>query len=100
MLNTYARNPVLFTRAKACSCDDENGTEYLDLLSGIGVCALGYNHPAIDSGDQRAGAAALPYEQPVLSPAHGRARAAADRDHAASIASSSATPAARPGKLR
>ena len=26
---------------------DENGTKYLDLLSGIGVNALGYNHPAI-----------------------------------------------------
>jgi acetylornithine aminotransferase/acetylornithine/N-succinyldiaminopimelate aminotransferase len=26
---------------------DEQGNQYLDLLSGIGVCALGYNHPAV-----------------------------------------------------
>ena len=27
---------------------DENGTKYLDLLSGIGVNALGYGHPVIE----------------------------------------------------
>ncbi|HEY4008688.1 MAG TPA: aspartate aminotransferase family protein [Acidobacteriaceae bacterium] len=47
MLNTYARYPVLLTRGKGVYLYDENGTEYLDLLSGIGVCALGHNHPAI-----------------------------------------------------
>ena len=26
---------------------DENGVRYLDLLSGIGVCGLGYGHPAV-----------------------------------------------------
>ncbi len=47
MLNTYARYPVLLTRGQGVFVYNENGTEYLDLLSGIGVCALGYNHPAI-----------------------------------------------------
>jgi acetylornithine aminotransferase/acetylornithine/N-succinyldiaminopimelate aminotransferase len=47
MLNTYARYPVLLTRGEGVFVYDENNTEYLDLLSGIGVCALGYNHPAI-----------------------------------------------------
>jgi acetylornithine aminotransferase/acetylornithine/N-succinyldiaminopimelate aminotransferase len=47
MLNTYARYPLLLTRGEGVHLYDENGTEYLDLLSGIGVCALGYNHPAI-----------------------------------------------------
>ena len=32
---------------KACHLIDENGVRYLDLLSGIGVNALGYGHPAI-----------------------------------------------------
>jgi acetylornithine aminotransferase/acetylornithine/N-succinyldiaminopimelate aminotransferase len=47
MLNTYARYPVLLTRGEGVHLYDADGTEYLDLLSGIGVCALGYNHPAI-----------------------------------------------------
>src|SRR5579875_780300 len=47
MLNTYARYPVLLTRGEGVFVYDAEGTEYLDLLSGIGVCALGYNHPAI-----------------------------------------------------
>ena len=55
MLNTYARYPLLLTRGEGVHLYDEKGTEYLDLLSGIGVCALGYNHPAIHSRHQRAG---------------------------------------------
>jgi acetylornithine aminotransferase/acetylornithine/N-succinyldiaminopimelate aminotransferase len=47
VLNTYARYPILLTRGEGVHLYDEKGTEYLDLLSGIGVCALGYNHPAI-----------------------------------------------------
>src|SRR6185437_9046699 len=47
MLNTYARYPVLLTRGEGVHLYDAGNTEYLDLLSGIGVCALGYNHPAI-----------------------------------------------------
>ncbi len=47
LLNTYARNPILFTRGEGVELFDENDTPYLDLLSGIGVCALGYNHPAV-----------------------------------------------------
>jgi len=33
--------------AKGVYITDENGTKYLDLLSGIGVNALGCNHPVI-----------------------------------------------------
>ena len=47
LLNTYARNPLLFVRGEGVHLYDEHGTEYLDLLSGIGVAALGYNHPAV-----------------------------------------------------
>jgi acetylornithine/N-succinyldiaminopimelate aminotransferase len=47
MLNTYARYPLLLTRGEGVHLYDDANTEYLDLLSGIGVCALGYNHPAI-----------------------------------------------------
>ena len=47
LLQTYARYPLQLVRGEGVHLFDENGTRYLDLLSGIGVCALGYNHPAI-----------------------------------------------------
>ncbi len=47
MLQTYERYPILFVSGEGVHLRDEHGTDYLDLLSGIGVCALGYNHPAI-----------------------------------------------------
>ena len=47
LLSTYERNPILFVGGEGVHIIDENGTKYLDLLSGIGVNALGYNHPAI-----------------------------------------------------
>jgi acetylornithine aminotransferase/acetylornithine/N-succinyldiaminopimelate aminotransferase len=47
LLSTYDRSPVLFTGGEGVYITDENGTKYLDLLSGIGVNALGCNHPVI-----------------------------------------------------
>jgi acetylornithine/N-succinyldiaminopimelate aminotransferase len=48
LLTTYERNPILFVKGEGVHLIDENGTRYLDLLSGIGVNALGYGHPAIE----------------------------------------------------
>jgi acetylornithine/N-succinyldiaminopimelate aminotransferase len=48
LLSTYERNPILFVRGKGAHLIDEKGERYLDLLSGIGVNALGYAHPAIE----------------------------------------------------
>lgn len=47
LLPTYDRKRVLFRRGQGCYLYDDRGRRYLDLLSGIGVNALGYNHPAI-----------------------------------------------------
>jgi len=47
LLQTYDRYPLMFVRGEGVHLFDEHNTPYLDLLSGIGVCALGYNHPAI-----------------------------------------------------
>jgi len=47
LLQTYARNPLMFVSGQGVHLRDEHGTDYLDLLSGIGVCALGHNHPAV-----------------------------------------------------
>jgi acetylornithine/N-succinyldiaminopimelate aminotransferase len=47
LLTTYERSPILFVGGEGVHIIDEAGNRYLDLLSGIGVNALGYNHPAI-----------------------------------------------------
>ena len=49
VLQTYERYPIQFVSGHGVLLRDENGNDYLDLLSGIGVCALGYNHPAINT---------------------------------------------------
>ncbi len=48
MLQTYERTPLLFVSGHDVYLTDENGSDYLDLLSGIGVSALGYGHRAIE----------------------------------------------------
>jgi acetylornithine aminotransferase/acetylornithine/N-succinyldiaminopimelate aminotransferase len=49
LLQTYERNPYLFVGGQGVYLRDENGNDFLDLLSGIGVSALGYAHPAIEA---------------------------------------------------
>ncbi|MGH9518180.1 MAG: aspartate aminotransferase family protein, partial [Terriglobales bacterium] len=49
LVNTYERNPICFVRGEGVHLFDENGTAYLDMLSGIGVSALGYGHPAVQA---------------------------------------------------
>ena len=53
LLSTYERNPLLFESGEGVHLIDENGDRYLDLLSGIGVNALGYAHPAIEAAIAR-----------------------------------------------
>jgi acetylornithine/N-succinyldiaminopimelate aminotransferase len=48
LLPTYERNPLHFVDGEGVYLIDEKGERYLDLLSGIGVNALGYAHPAIE----------------------------------------------------
>src|SRR5437763_2901932 len=47
VLQTYRRSPVTFVRGNGVRVYDADGREYLDLLSGIGVAALGHAHPAL-----------------------------------------------------
>ena len=47
LLSTYDRYPVLLRKGRGVYIYDDQGRRYLDLLSGIGVNALGYGHPAI-----------------------------------------------------
>lgn len=53
LLQTYDRNPILFVGGEGVHIIDEKGARYLDLLSGIGVNALGYSHPAIEDAIAR-----------------------------------------------
>jgi acetylornithine/N-succinyldiaminopimelate aminotransferase len=47
VLQTYRRAPVTFVRGEGVRLYDIEGREYLDLLSGIGVAALGHAHPGL-----------------------------------------------------
>jgi acetylornithine/N-succinyldiaminopimelate aminotransferase len=47
LVSTYDRYPVLLHKGRGVYLYDNKGRKYLDLLSGIGVNALGYAHPAI-----------------------------------------------------
>jgi acetylornithine/N-succinyldiaminopimelate aminotransferase len=55
LVSTYDRNQILFVGGEGVHLIDENGDRYLDLLSGIGVNALGYRHPAIEEALIRQG---------------------------------------------
>lgn len=48
LLHTYERTPILFVSGQGVYLRDEEGSDYLDLLSGIGVSALGYSNPVIE----------------------------------------------------
>lgn len=47
VVQTYRRQPVTFVRGEGVRLFDADGREYYDLLSGIGVAALGHGHPAL-----------------------------------------------------
>ncbi len=47
VLQNYARLPLVLERGRGCYVYDTAGRRYLDLISGIGVNALGYAHPRI-----------------------------------------------------
>lgn len=47
LLNVYNRIPVQIARGDGVFLFDKDGNKYLDLLSGIAVNALGYNHPKV-----------------------------------------------------
>lgn len=47
LLGTYNRHDILVERGNGPYLIDRNNKRYLDLLAGIGVNTLGYNHPKI-----------------------------------------------------
>jgi acetylornithine/N-succinyldiaminopimelate aminotransferase len=47
ILQVYRRNPVVFDRGQGCRLFTAEGRSYLDLISGVGVAALGHAHPKL-----------------------------------------------------
>ncbi|HEY0873656.1 MAG TPA: aspartate aminotransferase family protein [Vicinamibacterales bacterium] len=47
ILQVYRRNPVVFERGEGCRLYTADGRSYLDLVSGVGVAALGHAHPKL-----------------------------------------------------
>ena len=47
VVQTYRRTPIVLVRGKGVRVFDEDGREYLDLLAGIGVGALGHGHEGL-----------------------------------------------------
>lgn len=47
VMHTFGRKPVEFVRGEGMHLYDDEGREYLDFLSGIGVVSLGHCHPAL-----------------------------------------------------
>jgi len=45
LLPVYARYPVVMERGEGCKLFDVDGNEYLDMMGGLGVNALGHAHP-------------------------------------------------------
>jgi len=45
MMNNYGRPPLMLVRGKGSRVWDDSGKEYIDLIAGIAVNALGHAHP-------------------------------------------------------
>jgi acetylornithine aminotransferase/acetylornithine/N-succinyldiaminopimelate aminotransferase len=47
VMSTYKRFPVVLSRGLGVHLWDSDGRQYLDLVGGIAVCALGHSHPRV-----------------------------------------------------
>lgn len=47
LMNTYGNRTLTLTKGEASRVWDDHGNSYLDAISGIAVCGLGYSHPAV-----------------------------------------------------
>ena len=47
LLENYSRGPLVIDSGSGAYVTDAEGKRYLDMITGIGVNALGYGHPRI-----------------------------------------------------
>jgi acetylornithine/N-succinyldiaminopimelate aminotransferase len=52
-MGTYGTPPLTLVRGRGARVWDDHGTEYVDLVAGIAVCALGHAHPRITEAVSR-----------------------------------------------
>lgn len=53
LMNTYGTRTLTLTRGEGSRVWDDQGKSYLDAISGIAVCGLGYAHPAVTEAINR-----------------------------------------------
>ena len=80
LLQNYARYPLVLHRGEGPRVWDVNGKQYLDFISGIGVNALGHDHPRITRVIRGTGAPVDPLVQSLLPRVPGTAGAAHRQD--------------------
>ena len=80
LVPTYDRQPMLLERGNGVYVWDSTGKKYLDFLSGLGVNALGHNHPAIQKVIRKQAAKLIHTCNMFLSRISGATGEAADRD--------------------
>jgi acetylornithine/N-succinyldiaminopimelate aminotransferase len=59
VLQVYRRSPVVFERGSGCYLYAQDGRRYLDLISGVGVAALGHANPKLATAIARQAADVL-----------------------------------------
>ena len=47
LMNTYGPRSLTLVKGEGSRVWDDKGNSYLDAISGIAVCGLGYSHPAV-----------------------------------------------------
>ena len=47
LMQNYRQQPMVLQRGRGAELWDVSGTRYLDMTSGIAVCALGHAHPEL-----------------------------------------------------
>jgi len=47
LMNNYGHRSTMLVKGEGAHVIDSNGRRYLDAISGIAVCGLGYSHPAV-----------------------------------------------------
>ena len=65
LMNTYNNPDFGFTHGEGVFLFDQNGKQYLDAISGIGVNALGHNHPAVTQAIQAQAEKAVTHLKPL-----------------------------------
>jgi acetylornithine/N-succinyldiaminopimelate aminotransferase len=59
LMNTYGTRTLTLTKGEGSRVWDDQGKSYLDAISGIAVCGLGYSHPAVTAAISKQAATLL-----------------------------------------